>query len=101
MGKNIVFINKMEDYDNSNNGFNLSRSFKLPVEMDGLFNFSFQFQGLKETILWIVEHLKEKNEIIIQQQNCIDDHNSRINDLEAQMTDNEELLLWMSKWKTN
>jgi len=90
-----------DDENNSNNEFNSSAKFKLPVEMDALFNFSFQFQGLKETILWIVEHLKEKDNIINQQQNCIEDHNNRINDLEAQMSDNEELLSWMAKWKTN
>jgi hypothetical protein len=69
--------------------------------MDALFNFSFQFQGLKETILWIVEHLKVKDEIINEQQNSIEDHKTRIIDLEAQMSDNEELLSWMAKWKAN
>jgi len=94
-----------EDQDNNSNNndnnYPTFQKFKLPVEMEALFNFTFQFQGLKETILWIVEHLKEKDTVINNQQTTIDDHKTRIIDLEAQMSDNEELLSWMAKWKAN
>jgi hypothetical protein len=69
--------------------------------MNTLINFTVQFENLKESLIYIVKLLTTHNNKINIQQHNIDDNKMIITDLEEQMSDNEELLSWMAKWKVN